>query len=78
MEKLSKLENQIRNMIQWISVHYVGQQYKLDKCADQHGIGSQEFERELHKYFESVNKHKIEMDTLKWVLGEIENVEKEK
>jgi hypothetical protein len=77
MSKLNKVENQIKAMIQWITVHYVGQQHMLDKIAEEHGLTSNEFSVGLKKYFSQINKHNIELETLEWVLREIENVRKE-
>jgi|DEB0MinimDraft_6_1074348.scaffolds.fasta_scaffold276755_2 AraC-like DNA-binding protein len=72
MSKLNRVENQIKAMIQWIGVHHVGKEIALTSVADKHGVGSSEFAAELQKYFEEINKHKIEIDILQWVLGEIE------
>lgn len=73
MDKLSKVENQIKAMIQFIVVHQAGKEFVLNDVANKHGIGSDEMSEALFKYFEEINRHKIELDTLRWVLGEIEN-----
>ena len=72
-QKLNNLEKQVTDYINWIRVHYHGKKHVLSLSAKERGVGSSDFAMELQKHFNDITEHKIQLELLEWILGEIQH-----